>query len=259
LNVQRHPLGARGIVIKNIMDYVFATLAIVILAPLFAVIALAIKLDSPGPVFFVQARTGYRLRVINVFKFRSMTVLEDGPVVTQAQRGDLRVTRVGRFLRRTSLTIAAAVNAARRARSLGPHAAAHDKHYSVIVEQYASREIKPGSMAYAGQVLQRDARSRMICRALTTSTHRQLVTGARHQILFRTIGVVLWIGKPIEQRFQARRPATAQRTRCPVGVRADPRGRLATPAVHLVEDGSAFRSRGCSRADTIWTPFGQSL
>jgi exopolysaccharide biosynthesis polyprenyl glycosylphosphotransferase len=103
LNVQRHPLGARGIIIKSIMDYALAAVAIVALAPLMALIAITIKLDSSGPVLFVQARTGYRQRAINVFKFRTMRVLENGPVVVQAQRDDPRVTRVGRFLRRTSL------------------------------------------------------------------------------------------------------------------------------------------------------------
>ena len=67
------------------MDYVLGATALVLLSPLMAVIALAIKLDSAGPVFFVQGRTGYR-RVVNVIKFRSMTVLENGPVVVQAQR-----------------------------------------------------------------------------------------------------------------------------------------------------------------------------
>ena len=81
------------------MDDVLAAIALVCFSPLMLAIAAAIELDSRGPVFFVQSRHGYNHRVVRVVKFRTMTVAEDGPVVTQAVRGDKRVTRVGRFLR----------------------------------------------------------------------------------------------------------------------------------------------------------------
>jgi putative colanic acid biosynthesis UDP-glucose lipid carrier transferase len=201
LDVQRHPLGARGIVIKSIMDYCLATAALVALAPLMVIIALAIKLDTKGPVFFVQARSGYRQKVINVIKFRSMNVLENGPVIVQAEPNDPRITRVGKFLRRTSLDeLPQLINVMRGELSLvgpRPHAVAHDIHYAAIVEHYASRsKIKPGITGLA-QV--RGFRS-------GTRDPEMMRQRVKHdllymdnwspwldvKILFRTIGVVFW-------------------------------------------------------------------
>ena len=154
LDVQNHPLSVRGMIVKSIMDYSIATLALIGLAPVMILIALAIRLDSPGPVFFVQSRGGYRHRAIPVIKFRTMTVLEDGPVVVQAQRGDMRITRVGRFLRRTSLDeLPQLFNVLHGELSVvgpRPHALAHDEYYGKIIKQYASRQkMKPGITGWA--------------------------------------------------------------------------------------------------------------
>jgi lipopolysaccharide/colanic/teichoic acid biosynthesis glycosyltransferase len=73
--------------------------AILFLWPLFLIAAIAVKLDGHGPIIFQQRRTGFNAKEFIIFKFRTMTVLEDGPAITQARRGDLRATRVGKFLR----------------------------------------------------------------------------------------------------------------------------------------------------------------
>ena len=77
------------------LDVAAACLALLVLAPLLVLVALAIRLDSPGPVLFRQTRTGLNGRVFRIYKFRTMRVQEDGPVVRQVMRGDARVTRVG--------------------------------------------------------------------------------------------------------------------------------------------------------------------
>jgi len=86
--------------VKRALDIIVSITAIVLLLPFFLLAAVAIKLDSPGPVIFRKRRSGFNAKDFVFFKFRTMTVLEDGPVVTQACRDDLRVTRIGKFLRR---------------------------------------------------------------------------------------------------------------------------------------------------------------
>ena len=80
LDIQKPPLSCRGIIIKTVMDYVLGSIALVILSPSMLLIAVAIKLDSKGPVFFIQSRHGHNHRIIRVVKFRTMNVAEDGPV-----------------------------------------------------------------------------------------------------------------------------------------------------------------------------------
>ncbi|MBN8945417.1 MAG: exopolysaccharide biosynthesis polyprenyl glycosylphosphotransferase [Rhizobiales bacterium] len=99
----RAPLGTSEVFIKRGMDLVVASLALVVLAPVLALVALLIKLDSAGPVLFRQTRHGFNQSTFRVFKFRSMSVMEDGAAFTQARRGDTRVTRVGYWLRRTNI------------------------------------------------------------------------------------------------------------------------------------------------------------
>ncbi len=93
-----------GTAAKQVMDYTLALAAIVLFAPLLLAIAIAVKLDSPGPVFFRQPRRGLHNRLFRVFKFRSMFVhLTDVSVENQTTSDDPRVTRVGRWLRSLSL------------------------------------------------------------------------------------------------------------------------------------------------------------
>lgn len=122
---------------------------LVVTAPLWPLIALAIKLESPGPVFFCQRRRGRFQSVIKVYKFRTMRVMEDGPTVTQATAADDRVTRVGRILRRTSLDeLPQLFNVIRGEMSLvgpRPHALAHDEAFSQKLDVYPDRhQMRPG-------------------------------------------------------------------------------------------------------------------
>ena len=118
---------------------------------------MAIKLDSPGPVIFRQKRGGFDNREFTIFKFRTMTVLEDAGVVAQARREDPRVTRVGRALRRTSVDeLPQLLNVLRGDMSLvgpRPHAVAHDAIYQGQIADYALRNhVKPG-LTGAAQVV----------------------------------------------------------------------------------------------------------
>lgn len=99
----RAPLGTSEVLVKRSMDLAIASIALVLLAPVLAIVALLIKLDSAGPVLFRQTRHGFNQSTFRVFKFRSMSVMEDGAAFTQAKRGDARVTRVGSWLRRTNI------------------------------------------------------------------------------------------------------------------------------------------------------------
>ena len=125
-----------------------------VFAPLLAVAAVAIKLDSSGPIFFKQQRCGFNGRVFSIRKFRTMHVLEDGPVIIQAEPTDRRVTRVGKFLRRTSFDeLPQLLNVLDGSMSLvgpRPHALAHDGQFDRLVRNYAfRRRVKPGLTGWA--------------------------------------------------------------------------------------------------------------
>jgi Undecaprenyl-phosphate glucose phosphotransferase len=103
IQLLRPPLSAFDRRMKRAFDTVVAAVGLILLAPVFAVVSIAIKLDSRGPVFFLQTRHGYNNELIRVFKFRSMTTTEDGEAFRQAKKNDPRVTRVGRILRRSNI------------------------------------------------------------------------------------------------------------------------------------------------------------
>ena len=133
---------------------VLGGLLLVLALPVLALIALAIKLDDGGPVLFRQRRRGLNHRSIEVLKFRSMRVAEDGPVVTQARKGDPRITPVGRWLRKSSLDeLPQLVNVLKGEMSLvgpRPHALVHDEHWGELLERYANRQqVKPGITGWA--------------------------------------------------------------------------------------------------------------
>jgi exopolysaccharide biosynthesis polyprenyl glycosylphosphotransferase len=140
--------------IKRTLDLILASLGLVILAPLFVIIAAAIRLDSGLPVIFRQTRTGRDGKLFRIYKFRTMTTAEDNRDVTQACQGDKRVTRVGRFLRATSLDeLPQLLNVIVGDMSLvgpRPHALAHDQYYSARLPDYTLRQrVLPGITGWA--------------------------------------------------------------------------------------------------------------
>ena len=154
VELQREPLGTFERGIKRSIDVLSALLALFILAPMLAVTALLIKLDSSGPILFRQKRCGFNGRPFDIYKFRTMSVMEDGPTVCQATRTDQRVTRLGRQLRRASIDeLPQLFNVLNGSMSLvgpRPHAVAHDDQFDKIVSNYAFRHhVKPGLTGWA--------------------------------------------------------------------------------------------------------------
>ncbi|QBY55936.1 undecaprenyl-phosphate glucose phosphotransferase [Cupriavidus oxalaticus] len=144
--------GVTGL-LKASFDRIFATCVLVGLAPLLLVIAALVKLSSPGPVLFRQARLGMDGQPFNVYKFRTMVVHQDHGV-TQAVRGDRRITRIGAFLRRTSLDeLPQFINVLRGEMSVvgpRPHAIEHNEHYTELIDRYMLRHrVKPGITGWA--------------------------------------------------------------------------------------------------------------
>jgi len=118
------------------------------------VVALAIKIDSPGPVFFRQRRYGQNNSIFRIFKFRTMAVTEDGPTVKQAERDDPRVTRMGRILRRTSIDeLPQLLNVLTGDMSIvgpRPHALAHDQLFEQKLDLFSRRRrVRPGLTGWA--------------------------------------------------------------------------------------------------------------
>jgi len=145
-------LDARDVA-KTLMESTLALLGLIALLPLFAVVALAIKLDSRGPVFYRQLRTGKDGKTFKILKFRTMTA-ESGNKVVQATRNDARVTRVGRILRKTSIDeLPQLINVLLGDMALvgpRPHAIEHDEYYGSILPMYKKRfAVRPGLTGWA--------------------------------------------------------------------------------------------------------------
>jgi putative colanic acid biosynthesis UDP-glucose lipid carrier transferase len=154
IELQRDPLTIVERRLKRAIDIVVSTLSLFLLGPLLLAIAFAIRLDSPGPIFFRQTRRGFNGRTFMIYKFRSMHVLEDGASVAQVKENDVRVTRLGKFLRRSSLDeLPQLFNVFLGEMSLvgpRPHAVAHDDYYTRLVRRYADRHhTKPGITGWA--------------------------------------------------------------------------------------------------------------
>jgi len=150
----RDGLSSPARVLKWIEDKVVALVGLAILSPLMCAIAVAVKISSPGPVFFRQARYGINGKKITIYKFRTMTVCEDGPDIPQAKKNDPRVTRLGAFLRRTSLDeLPQFINVLQGRMSVvgpRPHAVVHNEFYRKQVPHYMLRhKIKPGITGWA--------------------------------------------------------------------------------------------------------------
>lgn len=148
LSIYDSPLVDNSLV-KRLEDLVIGLAMLTALAIPMLLIAIGVKLTSKGPIFFKQTRYGMRGEHIKVWKFRSMTVCEDGDHVTQAKKGDMRVTRFGNFLRRTSLDeLPQLFNVLSGSMSLvgpRPHAVAHNEYYRGQIKGYMLRhKVKPG-------------------------------------------------------------------------------------------------------------------
>ncbi len=150
ISLSETPLLGGSALAKTVMDKVLASIALVLVLPLMLMIALAVKLSSPGPVFFKQKRHGWDGRIVEIYKFRSMKVHEESHgQVTQATKDDDRVTAVGSFIRRTSLDeLPQLLNVIGGSMSLvgpRPHAIAHNEYYKGKIGSYMMRHrIKPG-------------------------------------------------------------------------------------------------------------------
>ena len=154
VELQRAPLSWVEMALKRAVDLVVTATALVLLSPLLAATAWAIKLDSRGPAIFRQRRRGFSGREFTIYKFRTMHVLESGPTIRQAKRGDARVTRLGRMLRSTSIDeLPQLLNVLNGEMSIigpRPHAVAHDGEYGQLIANYAFRHhVKPGLTGWA--------------------------------------------------------------------------------------------------------------
>ncbi len=140
--------------VKRACDIAFASVALVIFAPLMLTAAIAIKLDSPGPALFLQTRHGYNKKTFRILKFRSMTAMEHGRDVQQATTKDMRITRVGGFMRKFNIDeLPQLINVLRGEMSLvgpRPHAVPHDRKFEREVALYTRRHnVKPGITGWA--------------------------------------------------------------------------------------------------------------
>ncbi len=164
--------GTQG-VIKKFSDYVLASTVLVLASPLLLLIALTIKLTSPGSVIFKQRRYGLDGREIIVYKFRSMTVSEDSDVVTQVTADDERVTKIGAILRKYSLDeLPQFINVLQGRMSVvgpRPHAVAHNEEYRPLIKGYMVRhKVSPGItglaqvMGYRGETATVDAMKKRV-------------------------------------------------------------------------------------------------
>jgi putative colanic acid biosynthesis UDP-glucose lipid carrier transferase len=140
--------------IKRLSDLVFSSLILLAIAPVLVIIAIAVKLGSPGPIIFKQRRYGLDGQEILVYKFRSMTVTEDGGTIQQAQKNDSRITPLGAFLRKSSLDeLPQFINVLQGRMSIvgpRPHAVAHNELYRKLIKGYMVRhKVKPGITGWA--------------------------------------------------------------------------------------------------------------
>lgn len=154
VTVCESPIVGINSVIKRIIDVTFSLSILLLTAPLMLLIAIGVKLSSPGPVLFKQRRYGLDGKEIVVYKFRSMTVIEDNEKVKQATREDPRITRFGSFLRKTSLDeFPQFINVLQGRMSIvgpRPHAISHNEMYRNLIKGYMIRhKVKPGITGWA--------------------------------------------------------------------------------------------------------------
>jgi Undecaprenyl-phosphate glucose phosphotransferase len=154
LQLRRMPLSRLELMEKRALDLVLASAALLLLTPILVLVGVLIKLDSPGPVFFLQRRFGFNQKPFQIIKFRSMRTCEDGAVIHQAKKDDPRVTRIGRWLRRWNVDeVPQLFNVIKGDMSLvgpRPHALSHDRKFERRISTYARRHnVKPGITGWA--------------------------------------------------------------------------------------------------------------
>lgn len=154
VSIFESPLYGTNSLVKRMEDLILGSLILILISPIMLIISAAVKLTSPGPVFFKQRRFGLNGQIIEVWKFRSMSVMEDGPNIPQAQRNDPRITPLGSFLRKTSLDeLPQFINVLQGRMSIvgpRPHALAHNEQYRKLIHGYMLRhKVKPGITGWA--------------------------------------------------------------------------------------------------------------
>jgi Undecaprenyl-phosphate glucose phosphotransferase len=154
MRILQSPITPFNRAVKRAFDIVAATAGLILLSPVFAIVSLAIKFDSSGPVLFRQMRHGYNNEPICVLKFRSMSVMEAGSDFTQVTMNDPRVTRLGRFLRRTNIDeLPQLINVLAGDMSIvgpRPHATAQNEAFAELISSFFRRHnVKPGMTGWA--------------------------------------------------------------------------------------------------------------
>lgn len=191
LQLHGHSMSGFGAFLKRMIDMVAAAIGLVALSPLFLAIAIAIKLESPGPIFFRQQRYGFNKEPFRIWKFRTMSTVEDGADVRQATRGDPRISRVGAQLRRYNIDeLPQLLNVLSGDMSLvgpRPHAIIHDQAFEPNVTLYARRHnAKPGITGWAQVNGYRGE----------TDTHEKIIQRINHDLHYIdnwSLALDLWI------------------------------------------------------------------
>lgn len=199
--LKRSPLTLVERSIKRLFDIVVSASLLTLLSPLLVMVAIGIAVETGRPVIFRQKRKGFGGRPFEIYKFRTMTVTENGDTIKQAERNDSRVTAFGSVLRKTSIDeLPQLFNVLRGDMSLigpRPHALAHDNLYVTLIEDYAYRQhVKPGLTGWAqvngcrGETKTVDAMAARVEHDLWYIDHWSLLLDLR--IILRTIGIVLF-------------------------------------------------------------------
>jgi len=195
------PFTGTNRLVKRASDIVISAAILLLVSPLLLLLAIGVKLSSPGPVIFAQRRNGLDGDEIVVYKFRSMRAMDDGAVVRQATKGDARITPFGAFLRRTSLDeLPQFINVLQGRMSIvgpRPHAVAHNELYRQLIKAYMVRhKVKPGITGWAqvnGQRGETDTLEKMQARVEYDLEYlRNWSLGFDLQIIARTIKVAFF-------------------------------------------------------------------
>ena len=195
------PFTGTNRLVKRAEDLILGSIITVLIAPLLLVLAIGVKLSSPGPAIFKQRRNGLDGKEVIVYKFRSMRTQDDGAVVKQATKGDPRITPFGAFLRRTSLDeLPQFINVLQGRMSIvgpRPHAVAHNEQYRQLIKAYMVRhKVKPGITGWAqihGHRGETDTIEKMQARVEYDLEYlRNWSLGLDLQIIARTIKLVFF-------------------------------------------------------------------